>query len=131
MWAAEWNEVVFTEESRICLQHHDGRIQVWRHREKRIVNSCVMHRHTGPAPSIMVQNSLRHHLERWRTQKTVGKTPRHSVGHLSPHHGESIALYRDRGARESCTSFTTTTSVVNLPKRSGSANHLMVQDDML
>ncbi|CAL1281569.1 unnamed protein product [Larinioides sclopetarius] len=78
-----------------------------------------------------VQNSLRHHLERWRTQKTVGKTPRHSVGHLSPHHGESIALYRDRGARESCTSFTTTTSVVNLPKRSGSANHLAVQDDML
>ncbi|GFW51438.1 transposable element Tcb1 transposase [Trichonephila clavipes] len=26
MWAAEWNEVVFTDESRICLQHHDGRI---------------------------------------------------------------------------------------------------------
>ncbi|GFT30382.1 transposable element Tcb1 transposase [Trichonephila clavipes] len=31
MWAAEWNEVVFTDESRICLQHHDGRIRVWRH----------------------------------------------------------------------------------------------------
>ncbi|GFU19508.1 transposable element Tc1 transposase [Trichonephila clavipes] len=31
MWAAEWNEVVFTDESRICLQHRDGRIQVWRH----------------------------------------------------------------------------------------------------
>ncbi|GFT98791.1 transposable element Tcb1 transposase [Trichonephila clavipes] len=28
MWAAEWNEVVFTDESRICLQHHDGRIRV-------------------------------------------------------------------------------------------------------
>ncbi|GFX86896.1 transposable element Tcb1 transposase [Trichonephila clavipes] len=27
-WAAEWNEVVFTDESRICLQHHDGRIRV-------------------------------------------------------------------------------------------------------
>ncbi|GFU40228.1 transposable element Tcb1 transposase [Trichonephila clavipes] len=26
MWAAEWNEVVFTDVSRICLQHHDGRI---------------------------------------------------------------------------------------------------------
>ncbi|GFV98641.1 transposable element Tcb1 transposase [Trichonephila clavipes] len=25
-WVAEWNEVVFTDESRICLQHHDGRI---------------------------------------------------------------------------------------------------------
>ncbi|GFT62415.1 transposable element Tcb1 transposase [Trichonephila clavipes] len=22
MWAAEWNEVVFTDVSRICLQHH-------------------------------------------------------------------------------------------------------------
>ncbi|GFY14692.1 transposable element Tcb1 transposase [Trichonephila clavipes] len=32
MWVAEWNEVVFTDESRICLQHHDGRIRVWRHR---------------------------------------------------------------------------------------------------
>ncbi|GFX19400.1 uncharacterized protein TNCV_472521 [Trichonephila clavipes] len=26
MWAAEWNEVFFTGESHICLQHHDGRI---------------------------------------------------------------------------------------------------------
>ncbi|GFU77670.1 transposable element Tcb1 transposase [Trichonephila clavipes] len=31
-WVAEWNEVVFTDESRVCLQHHDGRIRVWRHR---------------------------------------------------------------------------------------------------
>ncbi|GFW06297.1 transposable element Tcb1 transposase [Trichonephila clavipes] len=31
MWVAEWDEVVFTDESRICLQHHDGRIRVWRH----------------------------------------------------------------------------------------------------
>ncbi|GFS69988.1 transposable element Tcb1 transposase [Trichonephila clavipes] len=28
MWVAEWNEVVFTDESRICLQHHDGRIEL-------------------------------------------------------------------------------------------------------
>ncbi|GFX64686.1 transposable element Tcb1 transposase [Trichonephila clavipes] len=34
MWAAKWNEVVFTDESRICLQHHDGRIRVWRHRRE-------------------------------------------------------------------------------------------------
>ncbi|GFT91364.1 transposable element Tcb1 transposase [Trichonephila clavipes] len=50
IWAAEWNEVVFTDESRICLQHHDGRIRVWRHRGERMLNSCVMHHHTGPAP---------------------------------------------------------------------------------
>ncbi|GFV47545.1 transposable element Tcb1 transposase [Trichonephila clavipes] len=28
IWAAELNEVFFTDESRICLQHHDGRIRV-------------------------------------------------------------------------------------------------------
>ncbi|GFS84440.1 transposable element Tcb1 transposase [Trichonephila clavipes] len=55
MWVAEWNEVVFTDESRICLQHHDGRIRVWKHRGERMLNSCVMHRHTGPAPGIMIK----------------------------------------------------------------------------
>ncbi|UYV67849.1 hypothetical protein LAZ67_5002229 [Cordylochernes scorpioides] len=53
MWMAEWNEIVFTDEQRFCLQHHDGRIRVWRHREERMLTSCVMHRHTGPAPGIM------------------------------------------------------------------------------
>ncbi|GFV18085.1 transposable element Tcb1 transposase [Trichonephila clavipes] len=52
MWVPEWNEVVFTDESRICLQHHDGRIRVWRHRGERMLNSCVMHRHTGSASDI-------------------------------------------------------------------------------
>ncbi|PRD29652.1 UNVERIFIED_CONTAM: hypothetical protein NCL1_28738 [Trichonephila clavipes] len=54
MWVAEWNDVVFTEESLICLQHHDGRIRVLRHRGERMLNSCVMHRHTGLAPDITV-----------------------------------------------------------------------------
>ncbi|GFT18457.1 transposable element Tcb1 transposase [Trichonephila clavipes] len=50
MWVAEWNEVVFTDESRICLQHHEGRIRVWRHRGKSMLNSFIMHCRTGPAP---------------------------------------------------------------------------------
>ncbi|GFV21752.1 transposable element Tcb1 transposase [Trichonephila clavipes] len=54
MWAAEWKEIAFTDESRICLQHHDGRIRVWRHRGERVLNSCFIHHHTGHAPSIMV-----------------------------------------------------------------------------
>ncbi|GFS90945.1 hypothetical protein TNCV_4192691 [Trichonephila clavipes] len=53
MWAAEWNEVLFTDESRICLQHHDARIRVWRHRGERMLNNCVMHHHTGSEPDIM------------------------------------------------------------------------------
>ncbi|GFV74653.1 transposable element Tcb1 transposase [Trichonephila clavipes] len=40
MWVAEWNKVVFTDESRICLQHHDGRIRVRRHRGERMLNRC-------------------------------------------------------------------------------------------
>ncbi|GFU55204.1 transposable element Tcb1 transposase [Trichonephila clavipes] len=61
MWSAEGNEVVFTDESRICLQHHDGRIRVWRHRGERMLNSCVMHHHVGPAPGIMVWGGIRYH----------------------------------------------------------------------
>ncbi|GFT13054.1 transposable element Tcb1 transposase [Trichonephila clavipes] len=61
MWVAEWNEVVFTDESRICLQHHDSWIRVWRYRGERMLNSCVMHRHTGPPPVIMVWGGIGHH----------------------------------------------------------------------
>ncbi|GFS57096.1 transposable element Tcb1 transposase [Trichonephila clavipes] len=61
IWVAELNEVVFTDESRICLQHHDGRIRVWRHRGERMLNICVMHRHTAPAPGIMVWSNIGYH----------------------------------------------------------------------
>ncbi|GFV00698.1 transposable element Tcb1 transposase [Trichonephila clavipes] len=61
MWAAEWNEVVFTDESRVCLQHHDGRIRVWRHRGERMLNICVMHRHTGAEPVIMIWGGIGYH----------------------------------------------------------------------
>ncbi|GFX94860.1 transposable element Tcb1 transposase [Trichonephila clavipes] len=61
MWVAEWNEVVFTDESRICLQHHDGQIRVWRHRGERMLNSCVMHCHTGPALGIMIWGGIGYH----------------------------------------------------------------------
>ncbi|GFV04093.1 transposable element Tcb1 transposase [Trichonephila clavipes] len=61
MWVAEWNEVVITDESRICLQHHDGPIRVWRCRGNRMLNSCVMHHHTGPAPGIMVWGGIGYH----------------------------------------------------------------------
>ncbi|GFY20810.1 transposable element Tcb1 transposase [Trichonephila clavipes] len=61
MLAVEWNDVVFTDESRICLQHYDGQIRVWRHRGESMLNSCVMHRHTGPAPGIMVWGGIGYH----------------------------------------------------------------------
>ncbi|GFW98097.1 transposable element Tcb1 transposase [Trichonephila clavipes] len=61
VWAEEWNEVVFTVESRICLQHHKGRIRVWRHRGERMLNSCVMHHHTSPVPGIILWGGIGYH----------------------------------------------------------------------
>ncbi|GFY25663.1 transposable element Tcb1 transposase [Trichonephila clavipes] len=61
MWVAEWNEVVFTDESRICLQHHDGQIRVLRHHGERMLNSCDMLHHTGPVPGIMVWGGIGYH----------------------------------------------------------------------
>ncbi|GFT28592.1 transposable element Tcb1 transposase [Trichonephila clavipes] len=48
-------------ESRICLQHHDGRIRVWRHGGERMLNSCVKPCDTGPAPGIMVCGGIEYH----------------------------------------------------------------------
>ncbi|GFX64950.1 transposable element Tcb1 transposase [Trichonephila clavipes] len=61
MWVAEWNEVIFSDESHICLQHHDGWIPVWRHHGERMLKSCVMHHNTGPAPGIMVWGGIGYH----------------------------------------------------------------------
>ncbi|GFU44652.1 transposon Ty3-G Gag-Pol polyprotein [Trichonephila clavipes] len=73
MWVAEWNEVVFNDESRNCLQHHDSRIRVWRHHGER-----MLHRHTGPAPGIMVWVSLEEQLASLKLQRKVRSS--------SPHH---------------------------------------------
>ncbi|GFS53319.1 transposable element Tcb1 transposase [Trichonephila clavipes] len=53
-WEMEWNGIVFTDKSPFCLQHHDDRIRVWRYRNERLLNCCIMHRHTGPALGIML-----------------------------------------------------------------------------
>ncbi|GFU94813.1 transposable element Tcb1 transposase [Trichonephila clavipes] len=60
--AAEWNKVVFTDELRVCLPPHDVRIRVWRHRGERMLNSCIMHCYTGPAPGIMVWGGIGYHF---------------------------------------------------------------------
>ncbi|GFX03402.1 transposable element Tcb1 transposase [Trichonephila clavipes] len=61
MWVAEWNEVVLNDDSRIGLEHHDGQIRVWRYGREMMLNSCVMHRHTGHAPGIMVWGGIVYH----------------------------------------------------------------------
>lgn len=57
-WRQEWRDVIFSDESRFCLQHHDGRIRVWRHRGERTLPACIRHRHTGPSPGVMVWGAI-------------------------------------------------------------------------
>ena len=47
MWTAEWNEIFVTNESRFYLQHHDGRIRVWRHRVERMLNESYAPPHSS------------------------------------------------------------------------------------
>ncbi|GFW39927.1 transposable element Tcb1 transposase [Trichonephila clavipes] len=58
-WRTEWNDIVFTDESYFCLQNHDGSIRVQRHRDKRLINFCFMHRHIGPATGSKVWDGMR------------------------------------------------------------------------
>ena len=36
-----------------CLQYHDGRIRVWRHRREHTLSACIRHRHTSPSSGVM------------------------------------------------------------------------------
>ncbi|GFU70033.1 transposable element Tcb1 transposase [Trichonephila clavipes] len=81
MWVTELKDIVFTDESRTCLKHHNGWIRVWKHRGERMLNRCVMHHHTDPAPSIMgfataifQQDNARPHVERFPGRLTLWKT---------------------------------------------------------
>ncbi|GFV63946.1 transposable element Tcb1 transposase [Trichonephila clavipes] len=53
-WVHEWLDVLFSDESRFCLQHQDRSIHVWLHRGKRTLTTCIRHRHTSPSPGVML-----------------------------------------------------------------------------
>ncbi|GFV68119.1 transposable element Tcb1 transposase [Trichonephila clavipes] len=104
MRVAEWNEVVFTDESHIYLQHHNGRIRVWRHRGERMLNSCVMHRHTGHALGIMwevFRKRRNQHFYSAKTEEDLSDPPTSTSNGY--HHMltlEIMRLLRDRLAKE-------------------------------
>ncbi|GFS78162.1 transposable element Tcb2 transposase [Trichonephila clavipes] len=52
--AAEWNQVVFSDESRFNLSSADNRVRVWRHRGERLNPAFALHRHTAPTVGVMV-----------------------------------------------------------------------------
>ena len=40
----QWQNIVFSDESRYCVDRADGRMRVWRRRGERFTDPCVMER---------------------------------------------------------------------------------------
>ncbi|GFV28787.1 transposable element Tcb1 transposase [Trichonephila clavipes] len=50
----EWNQVVFSEESRFNLSSDNNRVLEWRHRDEHLNTAFALQRHTAPTAGVMV-----------------------------------------------------------------------------
>ncbi|KAK7099853.1 hypothetical protein V1264_022900 [Littorina saxatilis] len=50
----QWRNILFTDESRFCISHVDGRVRVWRRRGERYTGDCVMEHNGQGGPNVMV-----------------------------------------------------------------------------
>jgi hypothetical protein len=58
-WTPEqWSNVLFTDESRFCIDHNDGRIRVWRRPGERYIDSTVQEIVAFGGGSIMVWGGI-------------------------------------------------------------------------
>ena len=55
---AEWQRVIFSDESRFCLDSDDQRVRVWRQRGQRQDERFVVTRHTSRRPGVMVWGAI-------------------------------------------------------------------------
>ncbi|PRD34872.1 UNVERIFIED_CONTAM: Transposable element Tcb1 transposase [Trichonephila clavipes] len=60
-WQAYWHQVVFSDESRFNLWDYDGRIRVRRYAGERCFPECVIERHSGLTPRVMVWGAISYH----------------------------------------------------------------------
>ncbi|GFX08865.1 transposable element Tcb1 transposase [Trichonephila clavipes] len=56
--AAEWNQVVFSDESRFILSSDDNRVRLWRPRGERLNPAFALQRHTAPTAGVMVWGDI-------------------------------------------------------------------------
>ncbi|GFV82152.1 uncharacterized protein TNCV_2790501 [Trichonephila clavipes] len=56
--AAEWNQVVFSDESRFNLSSDDNRVRVWRPRDERLNPAFALQRHTASTACVMVWGAV-------------------------------------------------------------------------
>ncbi|GFV71704.1 transposable element Tc1 transposase [Trichonephila clavipes] len=60
-WRADWQQVVFSDKSRFNLCHHDGRIRVRLYAGERRIPECIIERHSGRTPGVMVWGAIAYH----------------------------------------------------------------------
>ena len=53
-WRADWRNLVFSDESRSKMSYNDDRIRVRRYAGERNLRTCILQRHRGPTPNVMV-----------------------------------------------------------------------------
>ena len=54
----QWDRIVFSDESRFNLSHHDGRVRVFRRRGERFADACVVERNRFGGGSVMVWGGI-------------------------------------------------------------------------
>ncbi|GFV30928.1 transposable element Tc1 transposase [Trichonephila clavipes] len=60
-WRADWQQVVFSDKSRFNLWHHDGRIRVRLYAGEMRIPECIIERHSGRTPGVMVWGAIAYH----------------------------------------------------------------------
>ncbi|GFW23574.1 transposable element Tcb2 transposase [Trichonephila clavipes] len=60
-WRSDWQQVVFSDESRFNLWHHNGRIRVRRYAGERHIPECIIERHSRRTPGVMVWGAIAYH----------------------------------------------------------------------
>ena len=61
-WCAEWQNVVFSDESCFNMSYNDGRIHVRHYTGECNLRACILQRHRGPMPSVMVWDAIGYNM---------------------------------------------------------------------
>ncbi|GFW54328.1 transposable element Tcb2 transposase [Trichonephila clavipes] len=56
--AAEWNQIVFSDESAFNLSNDDNRVHAWRPRNERLNPAFALQRHTAPTDGVMLWGAI-------------------------------------------------------------------------
>ncbi|GFU98363.1 transposable element Tcb1 transposase [Trichonephila clavipes] len=56
--AAEWNQVIFSDEPKLNLSSDDNHVRVWRPRGERLHPAFALQRHTAPTAGVMVRGAV-------------------------------------------------------------------------